>query len=610
MQRCFASARDRLLNSLPTVIAAEGASEAVTPAVPPGWLRQRGVAVRQHLAGDKPRLVVVALAVFLLIANALWIWVHRHGGDVNIDEAGYLGISFTDYHAWQVAGLPTVIGMAIHEQVQPPLVPMLSAATYALIGRASIMAAFGVELLAYAAIMVLTYAITRDLAGKAAGFAAAIAVASTPVMLDYAHVYSFAMPAAAFSTAAVWAALRSHQMCSLRWAVVWGVALGAMLVSRTMTIAFVPAFILLALVHVAVSTRRRRSLGGLACGAVTAAGVAGPWWILAGGSAWGYLTSFGYGAQSAAYGSSRSLLSWTSWVSFLDQNLNAYIWLPLGLIMLAGAFGLAVKLATSLTGSHRIPIRRLLGSGWLYLVAVVGEGLLALESSRNSGTGFLAPLVPAMCALAVAALISATASRRRVSILAVTVVIAVSVPSLVAKLAFDNPTGQPITVTAPILGEVMVADARSSFDVYVVQSGQLDPQDPSAAQWRAATVTLTDVVDTYSSGEPGPTGVIFAFNGYLINVNTLQLQELEDHGVSPPLDLLAPPSGPASTYTLQISRFLETGHGMLFTSPDRPGMFPPPVDQTAVTTAATKLGFVRDGSVSLPDHSVVDVWVR
>jgi hypothetical protein len=599
-----------LLDSPPTVDGPEAAGRAVSTPASPGGLWQRIVEVRQRIVGDRPRLAVVALALLLLVVNALWIWVHRHGGDVNIDEAGYLSISLTDYHEWQVGGLPGVIGMAIHQQVQPPLVPLLSSLTYVLFGRPSVMAAFGVELLAYIAIMLLTYGIARDLAGKAGAVAAAIAVAAAPIMLDYAHVYLFALPAAAFSTAAVWAALRSHQMSSFRWSVVWGGALGAMLVSRTMTIAFVPAFILLALIHVAVSRDRLRSTGGLACGTVAAAAVAGPWWIMSGSSAWAYLTSFGYGVQSPGYGASRTLLSWSSWVSFVGENLNGYIWLPLGLVLIFGVAALVFKLVSSLTRPRRVRARHLLGSGWFYLVVVVGEGLFALESSRNSGSGFLAPIVPAMFALAVAALVSASSGRRRVAIMAVAVVIVASTPSLVAKIALDNPTGQPVEVTVPVLGAVVVVDARSSFDIYEMSGGELDPQDASAAKWRTANVALADLVDAFSSREVGPTGVIFAFNGYLINVNSYWLQELEDHGVSPPLDLLAPPSGPTSTYTLQIQRFLGSEHGVLLISPDRSGMFPPDVYPAAVVMAATGLGFVRDGSVSLPDHSVVDIWVR
>jgi len=569
--------------------------------------------MRQRIVGDRPRLVVVALALLLLIANGVWIWVHRHGGAFTIDEAGYLSYSLTDYHAWQTGGLPSVIGMALHEQVQPPLVPLLSAATYVLIGRANIMAALGLELLAYGVIVVLTYSITRDLAGRAAGVAAAVAVSAAPIILDYAHLYMYALPAAAFGTVTVWAALRSRQMSKLRWSVVWGVALGAMLISRTMTIAFVPAFVLLGVIHVGVSDDKPRSIGGLACGLVAAAAVAAPWWIVSGGGAWAYLTSFGYGGQSAAYGGSRSIFSWPAWVSFLRQNLNLYIWLPLGLVLFLGAVALAVKLVTWLRRRPRRSVRGVRGvlsSGWIYLAVVVGEGLDALESSGNVGTGFLTPLVPAMFALAIGALISMTARRRSLSMLAVAVVIAASVPSLLGKLALDDPSSQPVAVTVPVLGKVVVVDVRSYFDDYLVASGELDPQDPSASRWRAANAALTRAVNSLASRETESAGVIFAFDQYFINPNTFWLQELEDHGVSPGFALLAPPGGSTPSYSAQISSALGVEHGIILTSPDRTGIIPPVVDQTAVARAATQLGFVLQGSVGLPDHSVVEVWVR
>ncbi|MGP8160568.1 MAG: hypothetical protein ACLQGJ_05010, partial [Candidatus Dormibacteria bacterium] len=177
-------------------------------------------------------------------------------------------------------------------------------------------------------------------------------------------------------------------------------------------------------------------------------------------------------------------------------------------------------------------------------------------------------------------------------------------------LALDDPSSQPVAVTVPVLGKVVVVDVRSYFDDYLVASGELDPQDPSASRWRAANAALTRAVNSLASRETESAGVIFAFDQYFINPNTFWLQELEDHGVSPGFALLAPPGGSTPSYSAQISSALGVEHGIILTSPDRTGIIPPVVDQTAVARAATQLGFVLQGSVGLPDHSVVEVWVR
>jgi hypothetical protein len=547
----------------------------------------------------------------MLIVNAVWIWVNRHGGGVTIDEAGYLSYSFADYHAWQAGGLTDVIGTAIHEQVQPPLVPLLTAAVYAVIGRASVMAAFGVELLAYGSILLVTYSIAKGLAGKAAGLVAAIAIASAPIMLDYSHLYMYAVPAAAFASLTVWAALRSQQMTRLGWSVVWGIALGAMLVSRTVTIAFAPAFVLLALLEVAVSTERLRSAIGLACGTVAAAIVAGPWWIVSGSGAWAYLTSFGYGAQSAGYGPSRTLFSWSSWVSFLQQNVDLYIWIPLGAILVLGAAALAVKLLLALGRERAHLFVRVVRSPWFFLTFVVVEGVVALESSRNLGTGFLAPLVPAMVALGVGALVSVVARRKGAVIAVAVLVIAASVPSYLAKMALNGPTHQPVVVGVPVLGPVTALDGRSYFDLYVLAGGVADARDPSESAWRIVNAVLVRDVDRFISGTPGPVGVVFAFDEYLVNPNTFTLRELQVEDAVPGVDLLSPSAGQSpADYSAEITRALGSEHAVLLLCTDPAGVIPPQLEQGSVEKAAQGLGFAPYASITLPQHGFLQVWTR
>jgi hypothetical protein len=477
------------------------------------------------------------------------------------------------------------------------------------LGRPTIVGSFAVQLMAYLAVVLMTYAVAKRLGGQTAAYASALVVASTPALLDYIHEYSFAVPAAAAFTAAVWAAVRSQNMSANRWACVWGVALGAMPILRTMTVAFIPSFIMLAVLQVAISPKRLRSLAGMAFGLLTAGVVAGPWYLAQGGAVFQYLTSFGYGAQSAQFGAERSLTSFTSWLTFMHENINQYIWLPIGLILLVGTVLFLIRVGSAIR-RHRPTCRQVLGSPWFYLVVVVGEGLVALESSRNTGSGFLIPLVPTVVVLAVSSLMRCVAKGRRVTLLAMVVVVALSAPSLIAKTAFNGPASQPVYWQAPGIGPVTILDGRSTLDAYLSAEGEADSLDPKATRWVETNLRIDAVVDRIARAFKGAP-VVFSFNHSLINVNTLRLNELIDQGTSQPILLLTPArTGAQNSYSVQLHSIFGSGDGIVVLCADSLGVFPPIINQGNVRSAIRGLGFRILDTILLPDASTVEIWAR
>ena len=411
--------------------------------------------------------------------NIAWVWINRHGGAVNIDEAGYIALSVNDYRVLTHDGVRALIANVANQPVQPPLVTLLGAMLYPFVGGPSILGSYAVELLAYFWLTLLVFGIVRRLAGSRAGLVAAFLAGSTPIALDYVHQYSFALPAAAMLTTAAWAGLRSQQMTSLRWSIVWGGALGAMVLSRSMTVAFLPSFLVLAILQVCVSGRWVR---GLACvGAGGAAGfvIAGPWYVIQGGSVWAYLTSFGFGAQSTLYGAARSPLSLGSWLAFARDNVNAYLWLPLALILLAGGAVLVFHGVAAVVRAWPGHVRGALSSPWLYLSVIVVAGLVALESSRNSGSAFLAPLMPLMVALGVGALFRWIGSRAAQAVLIAAAVL-IGASMWTAKMALNGPSGVVVSVSLPAIGATTLLDGRSEFDDYA--ASEVDPADPAGKQ--------------------------------------------------------------------------------------------------------------------------------
>jgi hypothetical protein len=561
------------------------------------------------ISANKHRLLLTVGTLALLVANVIWLWLHRHGGAMNIDEAGYLRMSIDDYNSLHHGGLGRLIA-TVKGQTQAPLVPMLASFAYLVVGRPTIMSAYFVQLFAYLIIIITVYSIGTLMANRWAGLTAALTVASVPIMIDYIHDYSFAVPAAAATTVAIWAALRSDRMQRLHFAILWGIALGTMSITRTMTIAYIPSLLLLAILHVIVSPQRKRSLMDVSCGLAAAGVVAGPWYWVQGYNVWRYLTSFGYGAQSVEYGSARSLLSPSSWLAFAQGTINQYIWLPLAAVLFAGAAVLVARLVATLAGSRRISAQNVVSSPRFYLAVVTIEGLLALQSSRNVGSAFPTPIVPAMLILAVTALAGITVRRRSYGYVAIGAVAVLSLPSCVSKTAFNVAAGQPVVMTLPVLGSLTVVDARSPFVAYVSKEGELDPRDLSGIKWKFVNNRLVSALDSLAPAS-NTLPVVFAFNHSLVNVNTLGLDELRLHGVSPSIALMNPTSPEDSAiYSAQFHAMLGPGHGVILLSSDSRGMFPPLLDQNKVRLAALELGFELNRSLPLPDGADIEIWVR
>jgi 4-amino-4-deoxy-L-arabinose transferase-like glycosyltransferase len=562
--------------------------------------------LRPWLVAHLPLILLGILVVVLLVANAVWLWSNRHNGSFNIDEAGYLGFSLDDYYALRRSGPVGLARAVLRQPTYAPLVPALSALAYLGAGRVSLLGAFAVQLLAYALVVVTTYSIGRLLVDRWAALVAAFAVAATPAMVVYSHDYSYAVPAAAAAMVAIWGALRSDLLTRKRFAIVWGVALGAMVITRTMTIAFVPSFALLGALQVVASRRRRSSLAGLACGFAAAVVVAGPWYAAQGSTVWTYLTSFGYGAASAGYGAARPLFSPSAWLPYARDNVNQYLWLPLTLVVLAGAVALAALVVVKVV-RRELSLRTVIASPWFYLLLVLAEGVVALMSSRNRGSGFLLPLLPVLVLLAVVALAKATQGHRPLGYAVMGVIVVLCLPSLIATTAL-NTTGRPIATVVPGLGSMIIVDARGPYVLYAVQQNEFDAADPEGLAWRRANDSVVAAVHELSGAGPHLL-IAFAFEHSLLNVNTIGLEEILTDGGRPTIYGLTQAHGVAG-YAKELDTLLGTQHGVVLVSSDSRGMFPPLLDQEAMRQALARSGFAKSRTVALPDGADVELWVR
>jgi hypothetical protein len=209
-----------------------------------------------------------------------------------------------------------------------------------------------------------------------------------------------------------------------------GVAIGFMLLSRTMAVAFLPGIA----VGFAVLLRRERGvLTNLGISVGTAALIAGPWWIAEWGSTSTYLLGYGFGHESTDYGASGVLERVGVRVGHLAQGLRPFAGLTV-LVVLASV----VTLVTVGFGTGRLrPSRWSDPTRGLVAVALTtGLSFATLCLSRNGGWLFEPPVL----VLGVV-VIASLASRLPRPLPRIAGVVAVAMSALVIIASATDPAG-------------------------------------------------------------------------------------------------------------------------------------------------------------------------
>jgi 4-amino-4-deoxy-L-arabinose transferase-like glycosyltransferase len=387
--------------------------------------------------------------VALLLLHVWWLVRIRSNAFREYDEAGYLSIALRNSQAYEDGGLLAGLRAALSETLEAPLAPALAVPALHVAGDRT-GAAWSVQLLALAVLGLAAYGVARRCCAGWWPLLAAGVVVTTPLVIDYARLFHFALPAAALLMSATWAVLRSDALLRWRWAVLAGLLLGLAALTRTMMLAYLPglgsAALLLAL---ATATDRRRRLLGWVWMVLTTALTASVWYVPHARAVGGYLLASGYGRRSAEFGSgppfSRGALLQA--VRTVLDDVRVPLAVALSLAALAGV---VAHVAKPLAG------RSLSSAPATTLVLVVCEGMLAMSSSGNQGTAFALPWLPHLVVLVVAGLPAVARPLRRV--LAVLLAVAALGALLVSSAVL--PGLRPVRVDLPGVGEVRVLDPR------------------------------------------------------------------------------------------------------------------------------------------------------
>jgi 4-amino-4-deoxy-L-arabinose transferase-like glycosyltransferase len=556
-------------------------------------------------------VVLAAIVVVALVLHVVWLVRFRRGYVTEWDESGYLQFSLSNFDALHDDGPWTFAKTVAGRDTFGPLLPAVTSLAYPIVGR-GVFGSLLVLPLFYTVLVAASYGLARRFVSASWAVVAALAVAAIPAVIDYTRLFHFALPATACMTAALWALVRSDGFRKARWAIAFGLLVGLTLLARTMTVAFIPGFALAAGAQFLISAPDARvRVRNLAIAAATAAVVAGPWYIVNARSVYDVLVGSGYGEGAAPYGRHYPIASWGYWTKELRLDLS-YMWLPLSAaLFLSFAIALVYRAARGTRAMRPSRPRTLRAAGVLALAVVVVEGYLVLTSSRNEGTAFPLPWLPALVVLAVIAAAAIPAPAVRSALAGVLVI--VSVGALLSKSGVVEPLAKVRDVAVPGLGRVPVTDGRGIIQREVQGDGYAigavtDPLPEIHRRWLplAREIVEQSLLRAEQRGEP--LNLTLGLEDRILGNSRLTLAaQLSFHRFLPVDYLRAFTDGDTvASYRGQLASPLRVN--ALVTGE------PPPngttVTRWKVEAAARSLGFVRVRSFAMPDGRRIWLWWR
>lgn len=553
-------------------------------------------------------LLVFGIICVTVAIDVIWLDRFRRGYVTEWDESGYLQFPLSNFDALHDHGVWTFLKTVAGRGTFGPLLPFVTSLAYPIVTR-GIFGSLLVLPLFFAGLVAATFGVARRLVYDSWAVLAALCVAAIPGITDYTRLYHFAVPATACMMAALWALLRSDGFRRPGWSAAFGFFVACTLLSRTMTIAYVPGLAAAAGVQFlqAEPQGMRVRIRNLAIAVASCGLVAGPWYVRNRSSIYDYLVGRGYGEGAARFGRHYPIDSWAYWTKELRIDLS-YLQLPIAVVLFL-AFAVALAFLGLRLPRPRIP-RSARGVALLSLAAVVLEGYLALTSSRDEGTAFSFPWLPALVVLAVVAAASIPARVVRTGL--ATLFVAVSVAAVASKSGSVAPLAARRTASVPGFGRVVVTDGRGIIQEVVESSGYdigpvTEPMPNLQKRWLPVARQVVGSLYAEARARRQPLDLTLGIDDGLFTWSRLNLAaQLWFHRYLPVDYLRAADGGDTvASYRRQI---LSPHHDdVLITGQEMPMAT---ITESKVVRAARSLGFMRVKSFALPDGRRIWIWWR
>lgn len=501
---------------------------------------QIGVDMNSNSLGTSKSLavdVIVALTLAALAAwaNILWVEYNRFGLALTIDEAGYMSQAIAYARALKYGGVTGWMAALSYPTKFAPLSPIVSSALMARWGIDENIA-FYTHILFYAGIVLVVFWWVREQSTRLAAICAALLVATLPDIVFYTRTYQYGLPTGFFFLLTHFAYYKSKRFGSWFWSFCLGAALGLMLLSRTMSIAFLPAFGLIWLVD--SWKLLRQNLVRLAMSIAVFALVSVPWYAMNFHEIFGYLFSFGYGANAKEYGGTIPLLSFEYVRRRIQFFMDSIYDVHFVLVFVFFAICVAQQ-------AKKLFRKDESSNSTLWVPAFVSLLCIAiLLSSKNIGSGFDVPLYPVMTFCAVCTVPNLTSSRAaRGGIYALMLLGALVVGYLQSTTSVC--ANAPRLLVRPLMGSTQKKICDGFIGEYIRGVGENgedktnwdDIPYPVQKQWRDVSSTLADRLHDVDKVAGG---IIYGTRNRLVNVNTVMLEFVKKFGYILPAAQIEP----------------------------------------------------------------------
>lgn len=517
-----------------------------------------------------------------------------------------MAIALRDTTALKTGGLISLAREFEGQSPQAPLVPLATVPFDAVFGNGVFQSLLALQAFA-AALIFVTYELARTFLDKGWALLAAACAGTIPGVADYSRLYAFAVPAAVFLTACALALIRSNRLRRRGWVVVAGVMAGLMLLSRTMTVAFLPGVALAAIGLLAAAPRGDRLRRGfsLVLAASVTFSLAATWYLRNFLSVAAYLFGYGYGKQSASFGESHSPSSWGYWTKDLRLAAES-LYVPLAAVI-------ALALAVALAQRFRSRALKLSSFGTPTLVIAVLEigGYLALTSSKNEGTGFILPLIPGLAVLGVGAVAGLRASMVRSGLATLFVIICAC--NLVMKSGYVPLLADPRTATVPGMGSLPVVDGRGLIQREVATDGfsidpVTEPMPDLHKRWLPLMRRLGSFMVRYASARGQTPYIVFGSDDAIFNVTRFDLVDALWLKSGTRWGFVEIPGSDSVGYYRARLEALEPNFVEMAGHARRSDHLR--ITQRYVMIAAKSLGYERVYRFRLPDGRFASLWYR
>ena len=566
---------------------------------------------------NKRRFILLFLTIILcsfFVVNIHWLWVYRHGGPLDIDEAGYLGISLTDYFGFLRHGLTGFFWAVEAPGIQAPLTTALTGLALLITGP-HIFTGFVVMTLFGMATISATYFLGENVGGSIVGLVAALLVAASPPIVMYSRSFIFALPLTFNTIMALLSLIRSNRFTNTFWSLIFGIFCGFMPLSRTMAIAFLPGLIFGAAVYLlADKSALKRKIFNFIFAIIVGAIIALIWFWPNGRYVFNYLMSYGYGNHASEYGRYKSILGVLDWIRILKSFSSSVYLFDFTILGLGGA-ALFVIIFRFYYKSGFIPAARMIFLSRITpLVIFVMFAVAALASSQNKGNGFTVPIVPVAMVIAIWSLLrlcNHIPYRVGIFIFIAVAVMTGALPALNLKSSWAISR----SMWLPVLGKTPITDGRGYIQIYESGGGfaSTDPNQPiPIAEGKKWMIFNSHVTEKLLELGAEHTVTAFGFRHRIFNINTVRLQELLTIGRATDLTMVDPiTTGDSLKGDVKWLKFGAAAHAcLLLTSDAQTGEIAPVVSNQRMIQAANQTGFKSTSNMQMPNGEFLTIWKR